>query len=643
MIVEDPGDKSWWLVTRNRLFIIHYYPKTGRHITYDFDHALKDERGALPGPVYCIKFVRNKPVLCTHSGTWEIDTVTNKISPFKLSRVIDPGFVVRSLIEKNGKFYINDGFTLLRYDPKIDKVDSINYPMKKLKDGQRLIVGQLTFGPDSTIWFLTGFGWMSYLDKDDKIVTQYLLRNEEDEMNGYFTSMSPDKKGNLWISSVGVGLYRYEPATNSIKYWNNTDGLVNDKIQTVAVDNNGLVWAAAGNKFSVFTPETGSFYNFNLPFAQNDIGYDNGQALLSNGSIAVSVKNDIIEFFPSRLDLKPHKLIPVIGAVNIAGRDQFVVKENKLNLEPDEKFLSLKFGMLTDPETFPYSFEYMLQGLDDKWIVSGPENQAIYNKLPSGNYVFRLRAKARNGSWTSPERILKIHIKTPFLRSAWFYTLAILLTTALIILFYRFRTRKQRQLVELTTKAQMLEKEKALVMYENLKQHLNPHFLFNSLTSLGSLIRINQSMAGDFLDKMSKVYRYILKNRDNEVVPLSEELKFVQLYIDLQKTRFEDGLDVNVNVDEEHFHRKIAPVTLQNLVENAIKHNRSEPNSPLRINLYVMDDYMIVRNNLQRKSFVETSNKQGLSNMESLYNYLSNRPMVIMEDEQYFTVKIPLL
>ena len=125
--------------------------------------------------------------------------------------------------------------------------------------------------------------------------------------------------------------------------------------------------------------------------------------------------------------------------------------------------------------------------------------------------------------------------------------------------------------MELSSKAQMLEKEKALVMYENLKQHLNPHFLFNSLTSLGSLIRINQGMAGDFLDKMSKVYRYILKNRDNEVVPLGEELKFVQLYIDLQKTRFEEGLQVTVVVDEEYHHRKIAPVTLQNLLENAIK------------------------------------------------------------------------
>jgi LytS/YehU family sensor histidine kinase len=189
----------------------------------------------------------------------------------------------------------------------------------------------------------------------------------------------------------------------------------------------------------------------------------------------------------------------------------------------------------------------------------------------------------------------------------------------------------------------LLEKEKTQVMYENLKQHLNPHFLFNSLASLSSLIRIDQQLAGDFLERMSKIYRYILKNKDNETVPLADELKFVDLYIQLQKTRFEKGLEINLNIDEEHHHRKIAPVTLQNLVENAIKHNVADPESPLIIDLFIENDYLVVRNNLQRKSFVETSNKQGLANMESLYRYLSGKPLIIAADENYFTVKIPLI
>jgi LytS/YehU family sensor histidine kinase len=195
----------------------------------------------------------------------------------------------------------------------------------------------------------------------------------------------------------------------------------------------------------------------------------------------------------------------------------------------------------------------------------------------------------------------------------------------------------------LKTKTQLLEKEKTTVMYENLKQHLNPHFLFNSLTSLSSLIRLDPKKALDFLDKMSKVYRYILRNKDNETVPLSEEINFVNLYIQLQKTRFEEGLDIRQDISEEHLHRRIVPVTLQNLIENAIKHNTADPESPLVIELYIEDDYLVVRNNLQKKNFVETSNKQGQQSMVSLYRFLSTSPLVIDESGGYYTVRIPLI
>ena len=195
----------------------------------------------------------------------------------------------------------------------------------------------------------------------------------------------------------------------------------------------------------------------------------------------------------------------------------------------------------------------------------------------------------------------------------------------------------------LQSRAQLLEKEKTLVMYESLKQQLNPHFLFNSLTSLSGLIETDQKMAGNFLEQMSKIYRYILKNRDSEVVTLREEINFVQVYINLQKTRFKDGLQVFIDINPEDAHRKIAPVTLQNLIENAIKHNIIDVESPLRIDIFTENDYLVVRNNLQKKNVVETSNKQGLINLESLYQYLSSKPLLIEEDEKLFTIKVPLI
>jgi len=174
-------------------------------------------------------------------------------------------------------------------------------------------------------------------------------------------------------------------------------------------------------------------------------------------------------------------------------------------------------------------------------------------------------------------------------------------------------------------------------------QQLNPHFLFNSLTSLGSLIHIDPKTAARFLDNLSKTYRYILKSSERDTVPLAEELKFAEAFVKLQKTRFGDGFQVHFNVSEAFFHRKVVPVTLQNLIENAVKHNIVDEEMPLEIAVFVDDDCLVVRNNLQRKKFVDTSNRKGLVHLQSFYQYLSDRKIIIAEDDQFFTIKIPLL
>ena len=198
-------------------------------------------------------------------------------------------------------------------------------------------------------------------------------------------------------------------------------------------------------------------------------------------------------------------------------------------------------------------------------------------------------------------------------------------------------------MLSLSTRSQQLEKEKAIVMYESLKQQLNPHFLFNSLTSLRSLIRSKPEAAGDFLDGLSRTYRYILSNRDNVTVSLVSEVKFAETFVSLQKARFPRGFEVDFRIEEDMYERKVVPVTLQNLIENAIKHNLIDEESPLVIEVYTEEQYLIVRNNLQLKEFVETSNKQGLENLKSLYRYLTDTPIVILKSDTFFEIKIPLL
>lgn len=267
----------------------------------------------------------------------------------------------------------------------------------------------------------------------------------------------------------------------------------------------------------------------------------------------------------------------------------------------------------------------------------------MYNKLPPGEYTFRVKAVAKNQSWASPEETLRITIAKPFYQTLWFRLVAVILLAAILYAFCRYRLHQQMQILSLETKAESLEKEKAMIQYESLKQHLNPHFLFNSLTSLRSLIKTDSKTAAWFLDSLSRVYRYVLKSADQELVPLQDEAAFVQTFAEMQQVRFGKGLQVYISINDESSKKYIAPVVLQNLVENAIKHNTTSPDSPLVIEIFTENDSLVVRNNLQRYRVVETSNKQGLASLKNLYSFYSEKPIEISEDDQYFSVRIPLL
>lgn len=192
-------------------------------------------------------------------------------------------------------------------------------------------------------------------------------------------------------------------------------------------------------------------------------------------------------------------------------------------------------------------------------------------------------------------------------------------------------------------RAERLEKEKSQVQFDNLKNQLNPHFLFNALTSLNSLIFENQGLASQFLQHLSKVYRYVLQNKDKNFVTVQTELDFIQNYVFLLETRFTHSLKIKFEISEEARGRAIVPVTLQILLENALKHNIVDQAKPLHIDVLTIGDYLVVSNNLQQKKRVETSNKMGLENLKSLYRFLTEKPVLIDASETRFNVKVPLI
>ncbi|GAB2526693.1 sensor histidine kinase [Rufibacter soli] len=195
---------------------------------------------------------------------------------------------------------------------------------------------------------------------------------------------------------------------------------------------------------------------------------------------------------------------------------------------------------------------------------------------------------------------------------------------------------------ESAVSTERLKKEHALSRYEALKNQVNPHFLFNSLNALASLVHEEPDLAVTFIKQLSSVYRYVLDSQYKEVVPLEEELKFARQYVFLQQIRHGEGLQVTLPAQVPSSFQ-VPPLALQTVLENAVKHNRAWAKEPLHITVALAADYLVVENNLQPKSQHEPPSGLGLPNIQARYEMLTDRKMDIIKTDAAFTVRLPLL
>lgn len=179
--------------------------------------------------------------------------------------------------------------------------------------------------------------------------------------------------------------------------------------------------------------------------------------------------------------------------------------------------------------------------------------------------------------------------------------------------------------------------------FELLKQQVNPHFLFNSLNTLKYMVESGDAHSVDFILKLSDFYRYTLESRKQHLIKLSEELQILNAYVFLLKARFEDGIDLSIDIDQEQYASLIPPFTLQLLVENAIKHNVVSLDKPLKIRLYSAQGCIVVENQLQLKRTPESSTGMGLENINQRYIHLVDKKIDIQASETFFAIKLPII
>lgn len=188
-----------------------------------------------------------------------------------------------------------------------------------------------------------------------------------------------------------------------------------------------------------------------------------------------------------------------------------------------------------------------------------------------------------------------------------------------------------------------LKRESLSAQLNALRTQVNPHFLFNNLNTLCSIIPEDPKQAVDFVQQLSKLYRHILEVKDEKSIPLKDELDVLKAYAFLLKTRFGHNLEIDIDVADEKLQKKIVPLSLQLLMENAIKHNIVSADKPLKIEVFAENGSLVVSNNLQKKNQLHESTGIGLDNIRNRYKLLSEKLVEVRESNDHFTVSIPLL
>ncbi len=594
---------------------------------------------------------------------------------------------IRSLLKDDeGNVWIGTSKGLNRYHPSTGKMDFFG----KAHGIPAVFVWMMAKRKDDEIWFGTREGLFRYRPAQnafDDLSSDPILSSVA---KGNIQALFTDSKNRLWIAILDVGVVVYDGKNSLTLLSKKNKLLTDDRTSSFAEDKNGAIWIGSEEGLTAYDPAKGTavFYTHEngLPSNRTNnimcdglnriwIGTSNGLCVLdrnrkrlrrfnSNDGLLTNQFNEQAAYqtkdgyfvYPSykgflifRPDLFTEDRAPVpfyLTSFTIAGTAQSISPNpqevRQVHLKYDENFFTIGLAGLHFLNPQQCLFAYKLEPFDKDWVYTA-NREIKYTNVPAGDYVFHYKAATDSLHWAGNEKTLEIKIDSVFYKTVPFRLFAAALIAALLYGLYKYRGDQRAKLANLQTKATALEKEKAVVMYENLKQQLNPHFLFNSLSSLSGLIQKDQGAAKTFLDQLSKIYRYILKSGDSETVRISEDLKLAQIYMQLQQTRFGNGLQLLVDLPDDVQNRKIAPVTIQNLIENAIKHNVIDSETPLVIAITYDENFLIVQNNLQKKSFVEGSNKQGLRNMKTLYRYLCGQSIVTEENAEYFTVKIPFV
>lgn len=479
------------------------------------------------------------------------------------------------------------------------------------------------------IWFATDGNGVFCIDGDN--VTQH--QGKDSLLLRKVYSICQDHNGHLWFNTPDIGLVEFDG--QHYKPLDISEGLGNMNIASIANTGNGDIIIAHHRGIDLMEPERRHFmyYTDEVGVKEIDPGL-NSIARDSDGHIYLSGRNIIIKYYSTKNKLSIH---PRTQLTQVSVFEQPVDFTIQHKFSHDENYISFDYVGLWYSSPKSVKYLYKLEGYDRQWKES-KDNVASYSSLPPGSYTFSVKASENKFFLDEPITSYSFDIARPFWKKYWFIVSMILLSAGIFYWVIRSRDKKlQRQAV---LKKDMIESQ-----LQALKAQINPHFLFNSFNTLITIIDENTqqpTIAIEYVEKLSDFFRSILQYREHESITLEEEWELVQTFGYLLKKRY--GSNLRLHMPTPAGDAYILPLTLQMLVENAVKHNVITENRPLDVYITIDEDgYVTVKNNLQPKAKLEPSTQFGLQSIIKRYNLLSNKKVVIEKDNLSFKVRIPIL
>lgn len=463
---------------------------------------------------------------------------------------------------------------------------------------------------------------------------QYIKWDVPEPTGKVIYNITEDANGDIWAASLHDGLFRYNG--RNWEQLSRERGLRDINISAIAANATGQVVAVHAKGMDVWYSGSNQFRSYNK---RQTFGIDSNSTVLkltandTAGNIYVPSESGmvVLKNIEYPFDIRP---VANLSSINVFFRR---VADGEHEFNYDDNHFNFHFDAISFANPEQLRYRYILEGYNDNWINTSDES-ATYSQLGPGTYTFRVQTSLGNNFSTYGEASYQFTIRKPFWYRAWFLFLVVSVALAIA---YTYITMREKSLRKLSS----LERERMLYEYEHLRSQVNPHFLFNSLNTLTSLIDENQNAAIDYTVHLSDLYRNMLSYRDRDLILLKEELHILEDYLYIQKSRFGAALQLQMDIPDELKHTKrIVPLALQLLVENAIKHNIVSKGKPLVINIMATPDAITVINPIRPKLSKEKGAGLGLGNIKKRYILLSKKQIEYgTNHKNEFVVKLPLL